>query len=199
MKFEKQVVISLIREMKWRDLLRRSFGALGHHYKLNPPLSVEVLREFEVKHSLVLPADYRYFLTEIANGGAGPFYGVFPFGQQEDGQEWKGGHLVGDLKKPFVHEQAWNEGGQKSWRASVMNGAIPICAKGCGLRIWLVINGPQAGYVWGDDRADFKGIYPLQGENGKQLSFSDWYLSWAFDGLGRRSPDGTLPLIKFPH
>lgn len=198
MQFDKKVVYSLIREMKLRDLLRRSFGAVGHHYKLNPPLLVEILTEFEVKHSLILPGEYRYFLAEIANGGAGPFYGVFPFGQQDDGQEWKRGQLVGNLKTPFIHEQAWNEGGKKSWRASVMNGAIPICQRGCGLRIWLVINGPQAGYVWGDDRAEFKGIYPIQDENGTQLSFSDWYLSWVFDGLGRSSPDGTLPRIKFP-
>jgi hypothetical protein len=29
------------------------------------------------------------------------------------------------------------------WNPSIMNGAIPICHKGCALRQWLVINGEQ--------------------------------------------------------
>ena len=57
------------------------------------------------------PSDYRSFLTEVGNGGAGPYYGLFPFGQQDDGfgvGAWEDGGLVGDLSQPFPHVAAWN-------------------------------------------------------------------------------------------
>jgi hypothetical protein len=55
-----------------------------------------------------LPQEYRHFLTEIGNGGAGPFYGLFPWGKWDGaGRElvtWQGG----DGKCP-----AWVEGGTR--------------------------------------------------------------------------------------
>ena len=36
------------------------------------------------------------------------------------------------------------------WDPAIMNGAIPICHKGCALRQWLVIHGEQRGFVWDD-------------------------------------------------
>jgi len=36
------------------------------------------------------------------------------------------------------------------WNPAIMNGAIPICHRGCALRQWLVVNGEQKGYVWND-------------------------------------------------
>ncbi len=47
-------------------------------------------------------------MTEIGNGGAGPYYGVLPFGKDDDDRDWEGGGLVGDLSKPFPHVTAWN-------------------------------------------------------------------------------------------
>jgi hypothetical protein len=116
--------------------------------------------------------------------------------------------LVGDLSAPFPHADAWNlprefwEGApdpppdtppeaedelmatwdkvleERYWNPAVMNGAIPICHRGCGLYQWLVVTGKQAGYVWNDERADEAGISPLRGPDGKQLTFADWYLQW---------------------
>ena len=68
------------------------------------------------------------------------------------------------------------------WNPAFMNGAIPICDRGCALRQWLVVSGPQRGYVWNDDRADYGGIYPLLNEEGRPMTFTDWYLSWLLAG-----------------
>jgi hypothetical protein len=59
-----------------------------------------------------------------------------------------------------------------------MNGAIPICHEGCALRIWLVVSGSQAGYLWRDSRADYAGLTPLCLRNGTGATFSSWYNEW---------------------
>lgn len=53
------------------------FGAKSHLYHLNDPLKIEAVEAFERKHNIELPEDYRRYLTEFAEGGAGPAYGVY--------------------------------------------------------------------------------------------------------------------------
>src|SRR6516165_6463110 len=104
---DKSAIVQRLAEAAQRDRNRKVFGALGHHYKLNPTLAVSVIGAFEKLKGLSLPEDYRRFLTEIGNGGAGPYYGVLPFGKDDVG-DWEGGGLVGDPSKPFPHMAAWN-------------------------------------------------------------------------------------------
>ena len=70
-----------------------------------------VVEAFERQHGIALPDDYKLFITEIGDGGAGPYYGVFPFGLHDDCHDyctWERGYLVGDFSKPFPHANAWN-------------------------------------------------------------------------------------------
>ena len=108
---ERLKILEQINELNRRDPQCDLSGADGHEYKLNPPLSVSVMEAFEKRHGVSLPEDYRFFITEIANGGAGPSYGVFPFGKQTYGSDlhdWEAEGLVGDLSKPFRHTSSWN-------------------------------------------------------------------------------------------
>jgi hypothetical protein len=59
----------------------RIFGAESHKFLLNPTLAEAEVANFERQHKISLPADYRNFLTGAGNGGAGPYYGIFPLGQ----------------------------------------------------------------------------------------------------------------------
>jgi hypothetical protein len=61
--------------------------------------------------------------------------------------------------------------------AHLLNGAIPISDLGCGQVIWLVVNGPQKGYVWDDDTVDGRGIFPICDERGRPMTFTDWFLN----------------------
>jgi hypothetical protein len=54
------------------------FGASEHRFTLNAPRLEADVRVVEQQHAIRLPADYRRFLLEAGNGGAGPYYGVFP-------------------------------------------------------------------------------------------------------------------------
>jgi hypothetical protein len=211
---DRPALVSLLDELDRRDQQRRLFGSNGHQYQLRAPLPNPVIEAFERRHGIALPQDYKWFITEVGDGGAGPYYGVLPFGYQDglrDYCPWEDGHLVGDFSKPFPHVTAWNlpdsfwenqpnpspdtpievedrlmeawdkELEEKYWNPSLVNGALPICHLGCALRQWLIVNGEQRGYVWGDDRVDNKGLNPIRDEAGRPMTFSDWYLAWLYD------------------
>lgn len=205
--FDKAAIVQLLADLRQKDRKRQIFGALAHNYTLNPPVSTSVIEEFESRYRITLPDDYRFFVTQIGNGGAGPHYGLFPLGQYDDGP-WEKGYLVGDVSQPFPHIEAWNlpvrfwqqepqispdlpaDEEQRLWDAwdsveqehywnpAIMNGAIPISHIGCALRQWLVVNGKQKGFVWNDYRVDRGGVFPVVDEAGRQTTFSGWYISW---------------------
>lgn len=200
-----------LRRMEAIDPEYQLFGAKVHRYKLNPPLSMSELEHIEGKYGCEFPEEYRRFITTIGNGGAGPYYGLFPIETHDDGHgmsPWMGGHLIGDLTKPFQYRDKWNlpesfwseqpdpdtnvslEEEDALWEAwndrlesvywapHVMNGAIPICHHGCAVRSWLVITGDEKGTVWDDFRTDMKGIVPKKNAHGERLSFMNWYMEW---------------------
>jgi hypothetical protein len=186
----------------------RAFGAESHRFQLNESLTESDVNAFEERHSIALPGDYRHFLTHIGNGGAGPFYGVFPLGMMDDAfdlQPWQESDgMVGVLAEPFPHLTEWNDLTGKPtdlpagidaenhdeleammerfdahyWNPSLVNGAIPICHTGCALRIWLVLTGGQAGHLWYDKRAECGGLMPLTLDDGSPLKFAEWYEGW---------------------
>ena len=189
------------------DRLRRSdrdlrvFGAIGHRYSFNARVTEREVASCEQRWGMRLPRDYREFLLDVGNGGAGPFYGVFRLGEWDgagNGEPWSP-FIIGDPSKPFPHERSWNEPrnyrlapsdqGSDEYRdwmdredtryysPALTDGSIPICTLGCALRFLLIVTGPEAGHVWADDRADDKGLAPL-GEGSRRLTFSEWYLAW---------------------
>jgi len=195
-----------------RDSLRRLarakidlFGANGHGFILNKPVSERAVQAFESQHAIRLPQDYRDFMTQVGNGGAGPDYGLFPLGYADGGLDLKpwseGDGFVGTLSQPFQFTDSWNDTSglpdlnptpeheeeadrmmavfeERYWSSALMNGAFPICHRGCALRLWLVATGAEAGHVWRDGRADFSGLSPLLTKDGSRATFSSWYLEW---------------------
>lgn len=62
---------------------------------------------------LILYTFERNALISIGNGGAGPFYGVFPLGMMDAGfglQPWaERNGIVGKISEPFLLEGEWND------------------------------------------------------------------------------------------
>lgn len=178
------------------------FGAEAHRFNLNSVVRKSVVANFESKHGISLPEDYRRFITELGNGGAGPYYGVFKFREMDDChtyQRWKENDgFVGTLSKPFPHTKAWNdvppfpeEQENESlydadmdrfykiyWNPENVNGAIPICHQGCAVRNWLIVTGPETGNVWEDLRSHQEGLKPAQLTRKKRVTFLEWYNAW---------------------
>ncbi|HET9364506.1 MAG TPA: SMI1/KNR4 family protein [Candidatus Angelobacter sp.] len=188
------------------------FGSDAHHFMLNPKLSLQKISEFENLHQAHLPDDYRRFISELGNGGAGPGYGFFTLGYMDAAvggglQAWRENDgLVGDLSEPFPfimpwndlsgmpqsnrdeaqsehYEQALEKFDQRYWSSALVNGAIPICHLGCALRIWLVLSGTEAGNLWYDYRADHRGLLPVTLKNSSRATFTSWYYEWLEESL----------------
>jgi hypothetical protein len=52
------------------------------------------------------PTEYRKFITQIGNGGAGPAYGLFPL---DETMNYRGKNLPADfLSSPFPYETLYN-------------------------------------------------------------------------------------------
>lgn len=203
-------------ELTRRDPKCRVFGASAHKYELHSVLAPRDLASFESRFSVGLPQDYRDFLLHVGNGGAGPFYGVFRLGEVDwnhDHATWEKSGLLGDPSEPFQHSKAWNLSpaffakepnydecddpddayerwsntlDEEYWGGHIMNGAIPLCHEGCANRYWLVVTGKEAGAMWHDERADQRGIRPVECSRygNQRVSFSMWYWDWLQTGLG---------------
>jgi hypothetical protein len=157
------------------------FGANGHKYNLRPRLDEATVADFEHRYSLRLPNDYRRFLIELGNGGAGPYYGIHGLDELVETQQdyWN------DLSKPFPYLHQWtgppdllkaineedpnevddeNRRGKlidEYWQVASRDGSINICEYGCNLRFLLILKGPEFGHIWFDATPDLAGYSPV--------------------------------------
>lgn len=106
-----QDIFDKLSQLIARDKKYKVFGSCSHRYVLSAPLSEADVHGFEEKYRFALPDQYRRFVTGVGNGGAGPFYGLFPLGKNDAGHglaSWDEGGLVGKPALPFLHSEAWN-------------------------------------------------------------------------------------------
>lgn len=185
-----QSILIKLNSLKNQDTNFQIFGSEVHKYKLNEPISFEKVVEFETEHQVKLPKDYVEFITQIGNGGAGPYYGIEPFenGLFED-LDFKKGRT--DPSKPFPLTERWNldlydKNGENIdsmelnyFHSKQINGTIKVSNFGCGVSLLLVVNGEDYGNIWMDDRGNEGGIYPTyQFSNQKKVFFLKWYENW---------------------
>ncbi|MFD9823291.1 SMI1/KNR4 family protein [Streptomyces violascens] len=69
---------------------REEFGSRWHRWVLEAPLVEDELAELEAQIGVMLPSEYRSFLTEVGAGGAGPSYGLFPVRRVQGRWCWEG-------------------------------------------------------------------------------------------------------------
>ncbi|HKV94942.1 MAG TPA: SMI1/KNR4 family protein [Candidatus Angelobacter sp.] len=208
-------VIHALQRLKRSNV--KMFGSDAHQFLLKPCLSLREISEFESNHEIVLPEDYRKFISGVGNGGAGPAYGFFPLGCMdaaigEGFRAWRENDgLMGDLSEAFAFNAPWNDlsgmpawnGGESEnesyekardefdrryWSSTLMNGAIPVCHLGCALRVWLAVSGAEAGNLWYDYRADYRGLLPVALKGGSRATFTSWYSEWLEENLALLGP-----------
>ncbi|MCW5316883.1 SMI1/KNR4 family protein [Nostoc sp. KVJ3] len=182
------------------------FGSESHQYQLKPCLSHKDIQVFESRYNITLPSEYKNFLLEIGNGGAGPGYGLSGL----SGSEYK--DIIPEkiyqenyeiLSTPFTLTEAWNDldlivnnRSNAYFDNKFIQGTLTVTTYGCGIDAILVVTGEQSGKIWIDDRTNDNGIYPASlgfcsffhdtdsddsHSNSNQeeaLSFYDWYEDW---------------------
>ena len=171
------------------------FGAETHRYALNPPLADAEVAGFEARHGIELPAAYRAFVTEIADGGAGPYYGIYKLG---DGLREQAPIADDFLSAPaWIHPQidpdAWEaacaeaEAGPDTdealvaWERRYYGGTLILGTQGCAIYHALILNGPHAGRIAYFDQEENRPFVCYE------ANFLDWYERWLDEIL-----DGTL-------
>lgn len=99
-----------VAELDSLDPERRLFGAGSHAYRIGATVPEATLSQLESRWEFRAPAAYRAFMLHVGDGGAGPAYGVLPFGQVDDGfgfTAWESWGLRPGA--PFPHRAAWND------------------------------------------------------------------------------------------
>jgi hypothetical protein len=150
---------------------------------LNPCLPEASIAEFEHKHRVRLPEEYREFLLQVGNGGPGPpFYGLAAMGDVADDLSpheegfWRDFPRIAD-PFPFSHSWCWERGDEshEGTKAQVGCGSIYLGNDGCGMYWHLIVTGPDRGRVW---QLTGEGIAPTM----PKRNFLEWYEDW-LDGV----------------
>ncbi|UQQ35336.1 hypothetical protein LMH85_24585 [Paenibacillus polymyxa] len=58
------------------------FGASSHQYRVKEKLTAKELADWQAHNQVTLPEPYAQFLTNVGNGGAGPYYGFIHLERQ---------------------------------------------------------------------------------------------------------------------
>ncbi|MFE7801570.1 HEAT repeat domain-containing protein [Nocardia sp. NPDC057440] len=157
--------------------LLESFGARTHGFRMNPPLSESTVAGFETEHGVVLPEGYRRFLLEVADGGAGPSYGLVPLAEAYDtAADSFAGHFA--EPSPFVPgivyaDDWWDRFVESQDRPDPLQGTLSIVHHGCTGHTQLVISGPGRGRLVAIDYNGVPAPYVLEDPD-----FLTWYERW---------------------
>lgn len=165
------------------------FGADTHRFRLRKPLDQHKLEKFEKRHRVILPEDYRLFLTTVSDGGPGPNHGILRLSESE---QLLPANTRDFLRRDFPHRAPWNndiidfvpeqflchnlvDGYFDDYHKQ---GCLPISSVGCGEYTLLVVAGPEYGNIWEDQRVNGGGIWPTIAADGTHQSFKNWIMRW---------------------
>src|SRR5262249_49986635 len=153
--------------------------------------------EFEQRYAITLPPDYRAFLQEIGNGGAGPYYGIPTLGDPALPFQAESDPTL--LAKPFPltarvavlsasaeglspdEYYARIEDDEEYWERvqecvgdynapEYHQGTILVGDYGCGIAFLLVVSGDERGHVWIDDLINDGGYFPLSASEDREAA-----------------------------
>lgn len=85
--------------------------AASHQYRLRGVATADEVAETEKRYGIRLPDEYREYVTNFANGGAGPFHGIYRLGHYQDlgdWHPWNEGTLAVSPGAPFLLTESWN-------------------------------------------------------------------------------------------
>lgn len=190
-------IVDKVKQIQRDDPGFNVYGAGSHRYSLRPPLEARCLVEFERRHGIELPEEYREFLLQVANGGAGPGYdGLWPLEVEKDyGDLLKRHFPFKDLWCPRCSQETLEEMQARTGAVELTQGSIGIGSYGCSMEIHLVVSGANRGQVWVDDFGGDNGIWPDRGEfcpcffdceadyvearrRRRRFTFFEWYEDW---------------------
>ncbi|MCZ8354528.1 MAG: hypothetical protein O9340_07325 [Cyclobacteriaceae bacterium] len=177
-------------ELEKKDKLREIFGPNLHQYILKSIAPIEAIESGERYYRFKVPDEYKSYLTNVSNGGAGPCSGLFPL--QHSLLPLGESYLVNNpnhYAKPFPFsmddanqfKQELNQ--NKNFNLSLSKqagGYLFLTEYGCGGFYILIVNGNCCGQVWyinlnsvsSENQKSYCAYPQFKGE--KPLTFLDW-------------------------
>ncbi|WP_340608251.1 SMI1/KNR4 family protein [Xenorhabdus bharatensis] len=159
------------------------FAADRHKYELNPPIEMTEIHKWQKRTGAQLPEDFILFLTQIGNGGAGPYYGIARFEDSESRYDQTA--ALPSILSPTMSDQEWQAISQIDDDCSdeeyderynlLHQGVFYLGTCGCEYDLLLVITGEYAGRIlythhWCDSEKPYFFSY--------EKNFLDWYERW---------------------
>jgi hypothetical protein len=168
-------------------------GAKAHRYRMNACLRERDIAEFEARHAIRLPEDYRQFLFAIGDGGAGQDEGLLSLPREGPEEE-----LLLGQPFPLSTEKARRILFRQ--RPAFVRHPIPGCFvlsrdPHLAYEVLLVVAGEQRGTVWYEVDTPESGLVPAVEPEGGQVSFLGWYEGWLDQWL---APGAIEPARKRP-
>jgi len=176
------------------DAELKAFGASSHAYTIDPPIEMEEIISFEEKYSIQIPDCYKAFVLQVGNGGkayansgAGPFYGIYPFGYGvdeiifEDAEKYIKNECI---LKPDLSEKEWMEITAKiedddipddeydRELGRIYGGILPLGSQGCSYLHGIILNGEFKGRMVNLNQDHQKPKFAFE------KNFLDWYERW---------------------
>ena len=160
------------------------FGASSHKYRFAPPINLQEVRAFEQKHDIKLPENYVRILTELGNGGPGPYYGLYPLSRIKTDYS---DHIGSDITfldaslTPEIWKQVMqgldcvdDEEQYDADMRKVVANAVVIGTQGCTYDTMLMCAGSEAGKIINIDwnlEEDFPPKFT-------HMTLEEWYLGF---------------------
>lgn len=158
-----QYLRALIEEAGRVDAGRQVFGATKHQYRLGPVLTLEEVRRAEAERHMKFPEEYVFYLTQVGNGGAGPYYGLYSLetvmqansnpclGQSFEqtvtptitGEQWRE-HM---RRLEMLEESAETKTDYKTYWERLYSGMVSVGTQGCTYDHMLMLTGKYAGRI----------------------------------------------------
>ena len=155
-------------KLKAQDPNQAVFGAFMHHYDFSQALTETDVAAYEAQYHITLPEEYREYLKRVSNGGAGPFYGMYPLthavmalnsGNLDEGNFYEYlKHNPEHLSKPFQVTDAeldayLTKKANKQETGPILmdkkaGGYLFLAEYGCGGYFIMPVNGNGVGEVW---------------------------------------------------
>lgn len=163
------------------------FGAKSHLYRFRPPLTGADVFNFEEKYEIILPTDYRDFLLDCGNGGAGPYFGINKLDEAIDSSFEEDTTF---LKSEFSFTESWN------WPPGVFEILDGILRPGGVQMSDFFYQKYMQTSEWDIPNEEWRGLKLLAGniDSGVQKCFSEMFQSNYF---GKKVSKGAIKICDY--
>jgi hypothetical protein len=154
-----------------------TLNPLYHEEISHTPVDENELIEFEKRHNICLPKEYRTFLHVVGTG-------FFVMSHEEIGRYQP--NWLNALSSPFPYSKPRPE---ENGEELDLSGIIHFHHAGCGMAYFIVVSGQEYGNIWLDDTPNCNGVAPMpfpfnnfgdpeieriRQENKARMSFYQW-------------------------